>query len=230
MEKIVEVSLNEVKRLYKDLNVDFDLWEGESDNFAYMDELFKFLYAKNIITESEGAQVIDVKEETDKKEIPPLILVKSNGAVSYEATDLAAIWERTHKYKLDEIWYIVDKRQELHFTQVFRACIKSGMIDDKTKLIFNGFGTMNGPDGKPFKTRDGGVMPLSDLLDSVTDVCEARIMESIKENRREIARQIAVAAIKYADLLPFRTTDYNFDIDKFTDLMVKQELICYILV
>lgn len=216
--KIVEVSLNEVKRLYKDLNVDFDLWEGESDNFAYMDELFKFLYAKNIITESEGAQVIDVKEETDKKEIPPLILVKSNGAVSYEATDLAAIWERTHKYKLDEIWYIVDKRQELHFTQVFRACIKSGMIDDKTKLIFNGFGTMNGPDGKPFKTRDGGVMPLSDLLDNVTDVCEARIMESIKENRREIARQIAVAAIKYADLLPFRTTDYNFDIDKFTDL------------
>ena len=216
--KIVEVSLNEVKRLYKDLNVDFDLWEGESDNFAYMDELFEFLYAKNIITESEGAQVIDVKEETDKKEIPPLILVKSNGAVSYEATDLAAIWERTHKYKLDEIWYIVDKRQELHFTQVFRACIKSGMIDDKTKLIFNGFGTMNGPDGKPFKTRDGGVMPLSDLLDSVTDVCEARIMESIKENRREIARQIAVAAIKYADLLPFRTTDYNFDIDKFTDL------------
>ena len=216
--KIVEVSLNEVKRLYKDLNVDFDLWEGESDNFEYMDELFEFLYAKNIITKSEGAEVIDVKEKTDKKEIPPLILIKSNKAVSYEATDLAAIWERTHKYDLDEIWYIVDKRQELHFTQVFRASYKSGMTDEKTKLIFNGFGTMNGPDGKPFKTRDGGVMPLSDLLENVTDVCEARIMESITENRNEIARTIAVAAIKYADLLPFRTTDYNFDIDKFTDL------------
>ena len=216
--KIVEVSLSEVKRLYKDLNVDFDLWEGESDNFEYMNELFEYLYSKNIIQKSDGAEVINVKEESDKKEMPPLILVKSNGAVSYEATDLAAIWERTHKYKLDEIWYIVDKRQELHFTQVFRASYKSGIVNDDTKLIFNGFGTMNGPDGKPFKTRDGGVMPLSDLLDNVTKVCEARLMESITENRERIARTIAVAAIKYADLLPFRTTDYNFDIDKFTDL------------
>ena len=216
--KIVEVSLTEVKRIYKDLNVDFDLWEGESDNFLYMNELFDYLYSKNIIKKSDGAEVIEVKEDTDKKEIPPLILVKSNGAVSYEATDLAAIWERTHKYKLDEMWYIVDKRQELHFTQVFRASYKSKMVEENTKLIFNGFGTMNGPDGKPFKTRDGGVMPLSDLLDNVTDECEKRIMESITENRKEIARTIAIAAIKYADLLPFRATDYNFDIEKFTDL------------
>lgn len=216
--KIVEVSLNEVKRLYKDLNIDFDLWEGESDNFEYMDELFSYLYQKNIITKSDGAEVIDVKEKTDKKEIPPLILIKSNGAVSYEATDMAAIWERVHKYNLDEIWYIVDKRQDLHFTQVFRAAIKSGIVKDNTKLIFNGFGTMNGPDGKPFKTRDGGVMPLASLLDNVTDVCEKRLMTSITKNRRDIARTIAVAAIKYADLLPYRTTDYNFDIDKFTDL------------
>ena len=216
--KIVKVSLNEVKRLYKDLNVDFDLWEGESDNFEYMEELFKYLYDKKMIIKSEGAEVIEVKEETDKKEIPPLMLIKSNKAVSYEATDLAAIWERVHKYNPDEIWYIVDKRQELHFTQVFRASIKSGITTSDTKLIFNGFGTMNGPDGKPFKTRDGGVMPLKTLLDNVTEVCEARIMESITEKRNEIAKTIAVAAIKYADLLPFRTTDYNFDIDKFTDL------------
>ena len=216
--KIVEVSLKEVKKLYKDLNVDFDLWEGESDNFKYMDELFTYLYDKNIIKESEGAKVIEVKEETDKLEIPPLILIKSNNAVSYEATDLAAIWERVHKFNLDEIWYIVDKRQDLHFTQVFRAAKKSNIVKENTNLIFNGFGTMNGPDGKPFKTRDGGVMPLKTLLDNVTDVCEARLMESITEKRREIARLIAVAAIKYADLLPFRTTDYNFDIDKFTDL------------
>lgn len=215
--KIVEVSVGEIKRLYKDLNIDFDLWEGESDNFEYMNELFDYLYSKNIVTKSDGAEVIDVKEETDKKEMPPLILIKSNGAISYEATDLAAIWERIHKFKLDEIWYVVDKRQELHFNQVFRASYKSGITSD-TKLIFNGFGTMNGPDGKPFKTRDGGVMPLSDLLDNVTRVCEARLMEGITENRYDIARTIAVAAIKYADLLPFRTTDYNFDIDKFTDL------------
>ncbi len=217
-QKIVKVSLEEVKRLYQDLNVDFDLWEGESDNFAYMDELFTYLYSKNMIVKSDDALVIEVKEETDKKEMPPLLLVKSNGAVSYEATDLAALWERTHKYNLDEIWYIVDKRQELHFTQVFRASYKSGIVNHQTKLIFNGFGTMNGQDGKPFKTRDGSVMPLSCLLDSVTKVCEDRLMESITNNRHEIARTVAVAAIKYADLLPYRTTDYNFDIEKFTDL------------
>ena len=217
-QKIVKVSVDEIKKIYQDLNVDFDLWEGESDNSLYMDELFNYLYGKNIIEKSNGAEVINVLEETDNKEIPPLILVKSNGAISYEATDLAAIWERVHKYKLDELWYIVDKRQELHFTQVFRAAQKSDIVKDNTKLIFNGFGTMNGPDGKPFKTRDGGVMPLKDLLDSVTKVCSKRLMESIQENRNEIAKTIAVAAIKYADLLPNRTTDYNFDIEKFTDL------------
>ena len=217
-QKIVKVSVDEIKKIYQDLNVDFDLWEGESDNSLYMDELFNYLYGKNIIEKSNGAEVINVLEETDNKEIPPLILVKSNGAISYEATDLAAIWERVHKYILDEIWYIVDKRQELHFTQVFRAAQKSDIVKDNTKLIFNGFGTMNGPDGKPFKTRDGGVMPLKDLLDSVTKVCSKRLMESIQENRNEIAKTIAVAAIKYADLLPNRTTDYNFDIEKFTDL------------
>ena len=217
-QKIVKVSVDEIKKIYQDLNVDFDSWEGESDNSLYMDELFNYLYGKNIIEKSNGAEVINVLEETDNKEIPPLILVKSNGAISYEATDLAAIWERVHKYKLDEIWYIVDKRQELHFTQVFRAAQKSDIVKDNTKLIFNGFGTMNGPDGKPFKTRDGGVMPLKDLLDSVTKVCSKRLMESIQENRNEIAKTIAIAAIKYADLLPNRTTDYNFDIEKFTDL------------
>lgn len=216
--KIVEVSVKEIKKIYNDLNVDFDLWEGESDNSEYMEELFAYLYEKNLISNSEGAKVIEVKKDDDKKEIPPLILIKSNNAVSYEATDLAAIWERVHKYNLDEIWYIVDKRQELHFTQVFRASYKSKIVNDDTKLIFNGFGTMNGPDGKPFKTRDGGVMPLASLIENVTEVCEKRIMESITKDRQKIAKTIAIAAIKYADLLPFRTTDYNFDIDKFTDL------------
>lgn len=216
--KIVEVSLKEVKRLYKDLNVDFDLWEGESDNSFYIDEMMEYLYGKNIIVESEGAKVIPIKEDSDKLEMPPLILIKSNKAVSYETTDLAAIWERTKKFNIDEIWYLTDKRQELHFTQVFRAAYKSEMIKPELKLIWSGFGTMNGPDGKPFKTRDGGVMPLSDLLDMVTEECEKRLNESITENRKQIARTIAIGAIKYADLLPYRATDYNFDIEKFTDL------------
>ncbi len=217
-QKIVEISKNEIKKIYKDLNVNFDLWEGESDNFEYMDELFEYLYAKNIIKESNGAKVIEVKDEKDKLEIPPLILIKSNNAVSYEATDMAAIWERVKKYNPDEIWYIVDKRQELHFTQVFRAASKSQITNESTKLIFNGFGTMNGKDGKPFKTRDGGVMPLSELIANVTEVCEKRLIENITTKRQEIAKTIAIGAIKYADLLPYRTTDYNFDIEKFTDL------------
>ena len=217
-QKIVDVSTTEVKRLFNDLNVSFDLWEGESDNSLYLDELLTYLKDKNLIEESEGAQVIPVKNETDNKEMPPLILIKSNGAISYEATDLAAIWERTHRFKFDEMWYLTDKRQELHFTQVFRAAQKSGIVNDNLKLVFDGFGTMNGPDGKPFKTRDGGVMPLASLIDMVEAECEKRILPNITENRKSIARTIAIGAIKYADLLPYRTTDYNFDIEKFTDL------------
>jgi arginyl-tRNA synthetase len=217
-QNIVKTSLDEVKKIYKDLNTTFDYWYGESDNFEYMDKTLEFLYSKNVITDSEGAKVIDVKEETDKLEIPPLIVIKSNGAVSYEATDLACLYERMQDFKPDEVWYMTDKRQELHFTQTFRASYKSGLVPASTKLVFNGFGTMNGPDGKPFKTRDGGVMPLKDLLDMVTIECEKRLMENITENRDKIARIIAIAAIKYADLLPYRATDYNFDIEKFTDL------------
>lgn len=216
--KIVDVSKKEVKRLYKDLNVSFDLWEGESDNFEYMDETLDFLYNSGHMITSEGAKVIDIKEDDDKLELPPLIVIKSNGAVSYEATDIAAIWERIHKFNIDEIWYMTDKRQELHFNQVFRAVYKTNMASKNLKLVFNGFGTMNGSDGKPFKTRDGGVMPLSDLLDMTTNECRKRLSETVTENRDSIARTIAVAAIKYADLLPVRTTDYNFDIEKFTDL------------
>lgn len=217
-QKIVETSLNEVKKIYKDLNTTFDYWYGESDNYKYMDKTLEFLYSKNIITESEGAKVINIAEESDKLEIPPLIVIKSNGAVSYEATDLACLYQRMKDFQPDEIWYMTDKRQELHFIETFRAAYKSELVPSTTKLIFNGFGTMNGPDGKPFKTRDGGVMPLSNLLDMVTKECEKRLMESITENRETIAKTIAVAAIKYADLLPFRTTDYNFDVEKFTDL------------
>lgn len=217
-QKIVKTSLDEIKKTYDNLNVNFDYWYGEAANSEYTDVTLDFLNKQNIITESDGAKVIDIKEEGDKLEIPPLLVIKSNGAVSYEATDLFCLWQRMHDWNPDEIWYIVDKRQDLHFTQVFRASYKSGLVPPTTKLVFNGFGTMNGPDGKPFKTRDGGVMPLKDLLDMVAKDCEKRILENITENRDEIAKTIAVAAIKYADLLPFRTTDYNFDVEKFTDL------------
>ncbi len=217
-QKIVSISVNEAKKIYDELNVSFDLWEGESDNSEYMDELLAHLQKENVIETSNGAQVITVNKEDDKLEIPPLILIKSNGAISYEATDLAAIWERTSKYNPDEIWYIVDNRQELHFKQVFRASYKSNLVNPKTKLIFNGFGTMNGPDGKPFKTRDGGIMPLRTLLDMVTNVTESRLDPNITENRESIAKTLSSAAIKYADLLPYRNTDYNFDVEKFTDL------------
>ncbi|MDE5539671.1 MAG: arginine--tRNA ligase, partial [Bacilli bacterium] len=217
-QKIVAVSVNDIKKNYQDLSVDFDLWYGESDNSEYMDETISYLKSQNAIVSSDGAQVITVKEESDTSEMPPLIVIKSNGAISYEATDLACLWQRVHDYDLDEIWYMTDKRQKLHFDQVFRASYKSKLVPAKTKLIFNGFGTMNGPDGKPFKTRDGGVMPLAGLVDMVTKECEKRLMPSITENRDSIDKTIAVAAIKYADLLPFRTTDYNFDLEKFTDL------------
>lgn len=217
-QKIVSVSVEQIKKVYKDLNVSFDLWEGESDNFKYMDELFEHLYKNNVIVESEGAKVIEVREDTDKLEMPPLMLVKSNGAVSYAATDLAAIWERTQRFNLNEMWYMTDNRQKLHFTQVFRAALKGNIVPPHLRLVFNGFGTMNGPDGKPFKTRDGGTMPLEVLLDMVSDECLKRLNENVTENREAIAREIAVAAIKYADLLPFTTTDYNFDLEKFTDL------------
>lgn len=216
--KIVEVSVNEVKRLYKELNIDFNLWEGESDNFEYMNELFEYLYNQDIITKSEGAEVIEIKEEQDKIDMPPLILVKSNGAVSYEATDLAAIWERVKKFNFDEIWYIVDKRQDLHFTQVFRAAYKSGIVKD-IKLEFNGFGTMNGPDGKPFKTRDGGVMRLETLISDINKAVFNKMMENREIDEQEAletSKIVGLSALKYGDLSNQASKDYVFDLDRFT--------------
>ena len=163
---------------------------------------------------------MDVKEETDDKEIPPILLQKSDGAYLYATTDLATIYQRIKDYNPDEIWYITDMRQELHFTQVFRAAYKSGIANDSLKLGWYGFGTMNGSDGKPFKTRAGGVMTLDELIGDVKTECRKRLNENIveEEKRDETAEKIALAALKYADLLPFRATDFIFDPAKFTDL------------
>ncbi len=217
-EKIVEISLKDIKKIYEKLNVTFDLWEGESNSAKYFPEMFNYLEEKSYLSDSQGAKVINIKEETDKKEMPPLLLIKSNKALSYESTDLATIWERNKKYNPDEIWYVVDKRQDLHFEQVFRAAKKTNIVDEKTKLEFIGFGTMNGEDGKPFKTRDGGVMSLDDLIEIVKTETDKNVQDNIiGKEREEIVEKIAIGTLKFADLISNRTTDYIFDPIKFSD-------------
>ena len=216
--KIMDVSKTDIKKIYDRLNANFDLYKGESDAERYVPEMLNYLDKLNIVEESEGAKVINVSLDTDKLEIPPMLLIKSDGGILYSTTELATIYDRMKNDKPDEIWYIVDKRQSLHFTQVFRAAYKSKIANDDTKLIFAGFGTMNGSDGKPFKTRDGGVMRLNDLLQLVKDESLKRLNESILDDRDEIAEKIAMSAVKFADLLPNRESDYIFDVEKFCDL------------
>jgi len=217
--KVTELSIAKIKEVYEKINANFDLWEGERDSFSYIPEMMAYLESQNLIYVSEGAKVMDVKEESDDKEVPPIILEKTNGAYLYATTDLATIYSRIKRFNPDEIWYTTDLRQELHFEQVFRAA-KKARITDNTKLGFFGFGTMNGPDGKPFKTRTGGVMELETLINLIKDECYKRINENIveEENKEEVAEIIAISALKYADLLPYRATDYIFDPAKFSDL------------
>ena len=186
----------------------------------YFPELEKIYREKNILVESNGAEIVEVSEETDKAEIPPLLFIKSNGTISYETTDLATLLQRRKEYDPDEVWYVVDGRQELHFEQVFRATRKAELVRPDTKLEFMGFGTMNGQDGKPFKTRDGGVMTLKSLIDLIHNETRKKITnESISEDEKEkISETVAIAALKYADFLPFRATDYVFEPEKFADL------------
>jgi len=218
--KISDLSKKDIKKTYDKLNAKFDLWEGESDSFKYIPDTLNLLKEKGLTYVSEGAIVMDVKESTDTKEIPPILLEKTDGAYLYATTDLATIYGRVKRFKLDEIWYTTDIRQELHFTQVFRAAKKAGIVDDNIKLGFYGFGTMNGIDGKPFKTRSGGVMPLDELINLIKIECRKRLNENIveEEKREETSLIIALAALKYADLLPYRATDYIFDPEKFSDL------------
>jgi len=217
-QKIMDVSKTEIKKIYDRLNANFDLYKGESDAEFIVPEMLDYLNKTGIVVESEGAKVIPVSEDTDKLEIPPMLLLKSDGGILYSTTELATIYDRMKNYNPDEILYVVDKRQDLHFTQVFRAAKKSNIVNDNTNLVFAGFGTMNGKDGKPFKTRDGGVMKLNDLLQMVKKESLERLNENILENRDEIAEIIAMSAVKYADMLPNRASDYIFDLEKFCDL------------
>lgn len=216
--KIMDVSKTEIKKIYDRLNANFDLYKGESDAEFIVPEMLDYLFKTGIVVESEGAKVIPVALDTDKLEIPPMLLLKSDGGILYSTTELATIYDRMKNYNPDEILYVVDKRQDLHFTQVFRAAKKSNIVNNNTSLVFAGFGTMNGSDGKPFKTRDGGVMKLNDLLQMVKDESLKRLNENILENREEIAEIIAMSAVKYADMLPNRQSDYIFDLEKFCDL------------
>jgi len=218
--KVVEISKKDIKQVYDMLNVNFELWLGESDATEYLDELTTIYEERNALTESEGAEVVEVKEETDNSPMPPLLFKRSNGTISYETTDLATILQRQKEINPDEIWYCVDARQELHFEQVFRAARKVALVDENVVLEHIGFGTMNGKDGKPFKTRDGGVMSLKGLIKLVEEETKKRINPAtVEESKKdEVAETIAIAALKYADLLPFRGTDYIFELEKFADL------------
>lgn len=215
---MVDVSVEEIKKTFQRLGVQFDYWYGESDSSNYVPELLQILTEQNLLVTSEGAQVTEVAREDDKAPIPPVIIVKSNGSMGYATTDIAAILQRSRDFKPDKIWYVVDFRQNLHFTQVFRTAKKAKLIPEHTELSHLCFGTVNGKDGRPFKTRDGGVMQLSELLDAVTarSFEKLRAAENIEEAaKREIAEKIGIAAVKFGDLINHYSKDYIFDMDKF---------------
>ncbi len=218
-EHIMRVSVADLKRNYENLNVSFDVWKGESDAEPYIPPMLEKLEAQGALVESEGAKVIPVAAEGDKKEIPPCILVKSDGATLYATTDLATIVQRMEDYHPDKLLYLTDKRQSLHFEQVFRAARKTGIVPEATELQHIGFGTMNGKDGKPFKTRSGGVMRLETLIADITSYVEQKILENqtlSPAEAAETAKVIAVAALKYGDLSNLATKDYIFDLERFS--------------
>ena len=216
---IMHVSVEDLKKNYKNLNVEFDLWKGEADAQKYIPDMVEMLKEKGFAHYDQGALVVDVQEETDKKEVPPCMILKSDGAALYDTTDLATLVEREELYQPDEVIYVVDKRQELHFVQVFRCAKKTGIVRPETELKFLGFGTMNGKDGKPFKTREGGVMRLENLIREINEEMLKKIMENrtvTEEEARKTAETVGMAAIKYGDLSNQASKDYVFDVDRFT--------------
>ena len=216
---IMHVSVNDLKKNYANLNVDFDLWKGESDAQAYIPDMIERLKKEGFAHVDDGALVIDVQEESDTKEIPPCMIQKSDGASLYGTTDLATLVQRVEDYHPDKVIYVVDKRQELHFVQVFRAAKKTGIVPSETELKFLGFGTMNGKDGKPFKTREGGVMRLENLITEIQEEMYKKITDNRtveEEEAKNTAKTVGMAAIKYGDLSNQASKDYVFDVDRFT--------------
>ena len=216
---ILKVSIEDLQKNYSKLDVHFDLWKKESDAQPYIPDMVQMLKDKGLAYISNGALVVDVAKPEDTKEVPPCIILKSDGASLYQTTDLATIVEREKLFKPNRIIYVVDKRQEMHFTQVFRVSRLAELVPEDTKLQFLGFGTMNGKDGKPFKTRQGGVMRLEHLIRDINDAVYDKIMASRDEDEetaRENAKIIGLSAIKYGDLSNQASKDYVFDVDRFT--------------
>ena len=215
---IMNVSLPDLKKNYSALNVEFDLWKGEADAQPYIADMVEYLKQEGYAHEDQGALVVDVKEETDNKEIPPCMILKSDGAALYATTDLATLVEREKLYQPDQVIYVTDKRQEMHFEQVFRCAKKTGIVRPETELKHIGFGTMNGKDGKPFKTRDGGVMRLEELVGDINSKMYEKIAENQTisgEEAKETAKKVGLAALKYGDLSNQAAKDYVFDVDRF---------------
>ncbi len=216
---IMDVSVADLEKNYESLNVHFDLWKGESDAQAYIPDMIERLKEEGYAHIDEGALVIDVQLESDTKEIPPCMIQKSDGASLYGTTDLATLIQRMEDYDPDQVIYLADKRQDLHFLQVLRAARKTGIVPEKTKLSFLGFGTMNGKDGKPFKTRDGGVMRLENLIAEIVDEMRGKIAENrtvAPEEAEATAKMVGMSAIKYGDLSNQASKDYVFDVERFT--------------
>ena len=215
---IIAVSVADLKKNYSNLDVEFDLWKGESDADPLIPGLVNRLKESGLAYESQGALVVDVKEDTDTKEMPPCIILKSDGAALYATTDLATIVDRMENLHADSLIYLADKRQEMHFVQVFRVAKKAGLVTPETELKYVGFGTMNGKDGKPFKTRDGGVLRLETLIADMTAFVRAKVVENKIVDASEVddtTAKIALAALKYGDLSNQPTKDYNFDLERF---------------
>ena len=215
---ILSVSVADLKKNYDNLNVSFDLWKKESDAQAYIPDMVEKMKADGFAHMSEGALVVDITREDDKKEVPPCIILKSDGAALYSTTDLATIVERVKLFNPTDLLYVVDKRQEMHFEQVFRTAKKTGIAPEELNLIFLGFGTMNGKDGKPFKTREGGVMRLERLVSEITEEVEAKMSDRDmdEEVKHKVAKQVGLAALKYGDLSNQASKDYVFDLERFT--------------
>lgn len=216
---MMNVSVTDLKKVYSSLNVEFDLWKGESDVRDLIPEMVQYMKDGGYAYISEGALVVDVKEETDTKEVPPCMILKSDGASLYNTSDLATILERTRLYHPDQIIYLTDKRQDLYFDQIFRCARKTKLVEPGTRLKWIGFGTVNGSDGKPFKTRDGGVMRLETLIQETRD----EMLRKIKEGRemseqeaKDVADMVAISALLYGDLSNQASKDYIFDMDRFT--------------
>ena len=215
---IMGISLPDLRRIYGILDVHFEKWLGESDADPYIPAMVEDLKDRGFAVQSAGAWVIPVAEETDKKEVPPCILVKSDGSAIYATTDLATMVQRTQDWNPDKMLYVTDKRQNLHFEQIFRAAKKSGIVKEHVQLDHVGHGTMNGADGKPFKTRDGGVLRLEQLINDMTDFVRTKVVENKIVDESEVeatTAKIALAALKYGDLSNQPTKDYNFDLERF---------------